>query len=152
MQSGTVIGVEECLYKRVIQGYCIYKLSDGLPAVLCHLAGSKPWILFFIHPSVISLTPVMDFSICIGSDIVDWNITSDTTLQCWESGRTIFFHQFDKFRNKPALLMTLSVILMWLIWFKASWHGLGDKAQTFFFFFPYWSLISNMNLKNLHKA
>lgn len=66
---------------RVIQGYCIYKLSDGLPVVQCHHAGSKPLILFFIHPSMISLTPVVGFSICIGLGIVDWNITSDTTLR-----------------------------------------------------------------------
>lgn len=76
----TLIEVEECSYKRVIQGYCICKLSDGLPVVQCHLAGSKPPV-FFIHPSVISLTPAMDFSLSIGSDIVDLNITSDTTLQ-----------------------------------------------------------------------
>lgn len=87
----TFIGVEECSYKRVIQGYCIYKLSDGLPVAQCHLAGSKPQILFFIHPSVTSLTPVMDFCICIGPGIVDLSITSDMTLQLWERGRTIFF-------------------------------------------------------------
>lgn len=84
--SGAVEGTQwqhllECSScKRVIQGYCIYKLFDGLPVVQCHLAGSKPLILF-IHPFVTFLTPLKDFSICIGSDIVDSNITSDTTLR-----------------------------------------------------------------------
>lgn len=85
--SGAVEGIQRqhllewSSCKRVIQDYCIYKLSDGLPAVQCHLAGSKTLILFFIHSSVISLTPLMDLSICIGSDTVDLNITSDTNLR-----------------------------------------------------------------------
>lgn len=65
-----LIGLGKCFYKTVRKGHCIYKLCDDLTVLQSHLTGSKPQNLFFLHPFMKSLTPVMDFSICMGSDIV----------------------------------------------------------------------------------
>lgn len=65
----TFTGVGGCLYQRVREHHYIYKFHAGLTVLQRHLAGSKTQT-FFIHLFVMSLIPVRNFSICIGSGTV----------------------------------------------------------------------------------